>query len=51
MRWVASLEKDAATGTLEKRHWAAAGQFRANSCLEGDIRHGGKINSTIIPPP
>jgi len=34
MRWVAPTEKDAANGTLEKRLWAAADQFRANSGLK-----------------
>ena len=34
MRWVAPTEKDTANGTLEKRLWAAADQFRANSGLK-----------------
>src|SRR5205807_9817356 len=34
MRWVAPSEKDTATKTLEKRLWAAADQFRANSGLK-----------------
>ena len=33
MRWVAPTEKDTANQTLEKRLWAAADQFRANSGL------------------
>jgi type I restriction enzyme M protein len=33
MRWIAPPEKDAATGTLEERLWAAADQLRANSGL------------------
>ena len=33
MTWVAPSEKDTATDTLEKRLWAAADQFRANSGL------------------
>ena len=33
MHWVAPSEKDTATDTLEKRLWAAADQFRANSGL------------------
>jgi type I restriction enzyme M protein len=33
MRWIAPSEKDMANGTLEKRLWAAADQFRANSGL------------------
>ena len=34
MRWVAPTEKDTANETLEKRLWAAADQFRANSGLK-----------------
>ena len=34
MHWVAPTEKDTATETLEKRLWAAADQFRANSGLK-----------------
>jgi type I restriction enzyme M protein len=34
MHWIASSEKDTADATLEKRLWAAAGRFRANSGLE-----------------
>jgi type I restriction-modification system DNA methylase subunit len=33
MQWIAPAEKDVATDTLEKRPWAAADQFRANSGL------------------
>jgi len=33
MHWIAPSEKDAASDTLEKRLWAAADQFRANSGL------------------
>ena len=33
MHWIAPSEKDNATDTLEKRLWAAADQFRANSGL------------------
>ena len=33
MHWLAPSEKDVATDTLEKRLWAAADQFRANSGL------------------
>ena len=33
MRWVAPTEKDTANEVLEKRLWAAADQFRANSGL------------------
>ena len=33
MRWIAPTEKDTANQTLEKRLWAVADQFRANSGL------------------
>src|ERR1017187_4627184 len=33
MQWIAPSEKDTANDTLEKRLWAAADQFRANSGL------------------
>lgn len=34
MHWVAPTEKDTTNETLEKRLWAAADQFRANSGLK-----------------
>ena len=34
MHWIAPSEKDRVTGTLEKRLWDAADQFRANSGLK-----------------
>jgi len=34
MHWIASSEKDRVAGTLEKRLWDAADQFRANSGLK-----------------
>jgi type I restriction enzyme M protein len=34
MRWVARTETDTANQTLDKRLWAAADQFRANSGLK-----------------
>jgi len=34
MHWIAPSEKDATNGTLEKRLWDAADQFRANSGLK-----------------
>src|SRR5688572_14090458 len=34
MQWIAPPEKDTATEALEKRLWAAADQFRANSGLK-----------------
>src|SRR6266704_4367965 len=36
MLWIAPSEKDTASGTLEKRLWDAADQFRANSGLSAD---------------
>src|SRR3954462_2065305 len=33
MKWIAPSEKDQFSDTLEKRLWAAADQFRANSGL------------------
>lgn len=34
MHWIAPSEKDAVNGTLEKRLWEAADNFRANSGLK-----------------
>jgi type I restriction enzyme M protein len=34
MQWIAPPEKDTANEALEKRLWAAADQFRANSGLK-----------------
>ncbi|PYJ85595.1 MAG: hypothetical protein DME22_08610, partial [Verrucomicrobia bacterium] len=34
MHWIALSEKDTTNGTLEKRLWDAADQFRANSGLK-----------------
>jgi type I restriction enzyme M protein len=34
MKWIAPSEKDTVTEALEKRLWAAAEQFRANSGLK-----------------
>src|SRR5882672_2003359 len=34
MQWIAPTEKDSANGSLEKRLWDAADQFRANSGLK-----------------
>jgi hypothetical protein len=34
MIWIAPSEKDVATGTLEKRLWDTADQFRANSTIK-----------------
>jgi len=40
MRWVEPTEKDNASATLEKRLWAAADQFRANSGLKAQEYSG-----------
>ena len=42
MQWIAPSEKDLATDTLEKRLWAAADQFRANSGLSAAQYSGGR---------
>jgi len=47
MRWVAPTEKDTANQTLEKRLWAAADQFRANSGLKAVQRTAAQPGSTI----
>ena len=38
MTWIAPTEKDTVTETLEKRLWASADQFRANSGLKAQAR-------------
>lgn len=40
MRWIEPTEKDNASTTLEKRLWAAADQFRANSGLKAQEYSG-----------
>ncbi len=66
MHWVAPSVKDTASATLEKRLWAAADQFRANSGLKSQeysavhpminlkqrrkVRRG-KPNQTTLPIP
>ncbi|MBK7578500.1 MAG: SAM-dependent DNA methyltransferase [Ignavibacteria bacterium] len=40
MNWIAPSEKDAASGSLEKRLWDAADQFRANSGLKAQEYSG-----------
>ena len=40
MRWIEPTEKDNASATLEKRLWAAADQFRANSGLKAQEYSG-----------
>ncbi len=40
MRWIATPAKDTTTGTLEKRPWGAADQFRANTGLKAQEYSG-----------
>jgi type I restriction enzyme M protein len=40
MRWIAPPERDTASASLEKRLWAAADQFRANSDLKAQEYSG-----------
>lgn len=40
VRWIADTEKDAASTSLKKRLWDAAGQFRTNSGLEAQEYSG-----------
>src|SRR5882762_982412 len=40
MCWIAPSEKDTANGTLEKRLWDSADQFRANSGLKAQEYSG-----------
>jgi hypothetical protein len=40
MHWIAPPGKDSATDTLEKRLWASADQFRANSGLKAQESSG-----------
>jgi type I restriction enzyme M protein len=40
LHWIAATEKDAAAASLEKRLWAAADQFRANSGLKAQEYSG-----------
>lgn len=40
MTWIAPTEKDTVTETLEKRLWASADQFRANSGLKAQEYSG-----------
>ena len=42
MHWITPSEKDQATDTLEKRLWAAADQFRADSGLGAAQYSGGR---------
>ena len=40
MHWIAASEKDRVAGTLEKRLWDSADQFRANSGLKAQEYSG-----------
>jgi hypothetical protein len=48
MCWVAPSEKDTANQTLEKRLWAAADQFRANSELKAGQYSTPVLRCTVI---
>lgn len=47
MQWIAPSEKDAANGSLEKRLWDSADQFRANSGLKAQ-EYSGPILGVIF---
>ena len=46
MRWIAPTQKDEANHQLEKRLWAAADQFRANSGLKAGEYSGPVLGLT-----
>ena len=48
MRWVAPTEKDEANHQLEKRLWAAADQFRANSGLKAGEYSGSVLGLIFL---
>ncbi|HUF19621.1 MAG TPA: hypothetical protein VMP00_02600 [Burkholderiales bacterium] len=48
MRWVAPTEKDEANHQLEKRLWAAADQFRADSGLKAG-EYSGPVLGLNLP--
>jgi hypothetical protein len=50
MRWIAPTEKDEANHPLEKRLWAAADQFRANSGLKAG-EYSGPVLGLTHPGP
>lgn len=39
MQWIAPSDKDATNGSLEKRLWDSADQFRANSASEQGLHY------------
>jgi hypothetical protein len=47
MHWVAPSEKDTTNGTLEKRLWDSADQFRANSGLKAQEYPGPRNADTF----
>ena len=47
MRWVAPSEKDAENELLEKRLWAAADQFRAESAWNIERRGSYRVLSNV----
>jgi|SRR5581483_5463982 len=48
MHWVAPSEKDQVTGTLEKRLWDTADQFRANSGIKVQAYSGSILGVIFI---
>jgi len=48
MHWVAPSEKDATNGTLEKRLWESADQFRANSGLKAQEPFGPILGTIFL---
>jgi len=48
MRWVAPTENDEANHALEKRLWAAADQFRANSGLKAGEHSGPVLGKEVM---
>ncbi len=49
MQWISATEKDSGNGTLEKRFWESADQFRANSGPNAQ-KYSGPILGIIFQP-
>src|SRR5262245_48094271 len=50
MHWVAPSEKDSSNGSLEKRLWESADQFRANSGLKPQEYSGPILGIIFLNP-
>jgi len=48
MHWIAPSEKDTANGSLEKRLWDSADQFRANSGLKAQEYSGPMLGINFL---